>query len=179
VAASTAGSPLAGTPLACLGSGTTLALDGYVQTNTGQFALTGSTTLTVFGYQVGGASFTLNNAGLSFSGETSFLGFTAGVWGTMNYNGTFSELAGNAYVDYTEDLAWDGWGMVVNVSANVSFDIQNGDLQYWASAWGNLTFYANYSQVGYIGGSFYGYGNVNFSSFNVWNLIDNAIDDLD
>jgi hypothetical protein len=167
--------PLAGSAFSFLtDTGQTFSFDSYVNPSTGQFdnQLTGG--FSVFGYQIANANFDETNAGITFSGSTTFLGIYAPINGSMDYSGHYS-ISGGVGVYENLDLTVQGYGFQVGFVASVSFVFDDtGNLSVWSngSTWDSLWIAGN--EVASYDGSYSTYDSLNIGDFSIWTLIADA-----
>ena len=98
----------------------TVTLTGTYQSN-GQYSLTGTTAITLAGFTVASASFTLNNSGLSLSATVNVFVAQVAFHGSIQTNGNFS-LTGTANV-----------GLAGFPVASASFTISNTGVSFSAT----------------------------------------------
>ena len=166
--------PFAGTAVSFLGgNGTSFSVDGYVQTDTGQFDFGLNGGFSLWGYQIAGASLDVNNSGIGASGSTNFLGVQTDVNGWIGFDGS-AELWGTASVAEYLDLTWDGWGFVVDFGVNVSFVMDDGAISVWANGWTADELWLAGNEACSYSGNFSYYTYTDLGSFNVWSLVSAA-----
>ncbi len=132
----------------------TVTLAGTYQSN-GQFSLTGTAAISLAGFSVASASFTLTNGGLSLSATVNVFVAQVAFHGSVQSNGTFS-LSGTANV-----------GLAGFSVASASFTLTNGGVTFGASInvfvatvafSGSVDTHGNYTLHGSATAGFAGFG---------------------